>query len=85
MAERRERLANQGQLRAPDHWNSEGTLPDGKQFYAMKAGQLRAYGWFSRRHKSVFYISHFAFKRGQKIAREDSNRVIRNWRAIEEA
>jgi hypothetical protein len=84
MAARREYLANHGLLRVPDHWNTEGALPDGKQFYALKAGPLRAYGWYSSRYKGVFFVSHFAFKRGQKIAREDASRVIRNWRTQEE-
>ena len=84
MAARREHLANTGPLRSPDHWNTEGELPDGKHFYAIKVGKIRAYGWFSVRHKGVFYISHFAFKKGQRLAREDCSRVIANWRQIEE-
>lgn len=83
MAARREQLANEGQLRSPDYWNKEGGLPDGKHFYAIKVDRLRAYGWFSTRHKGVFYISHFAFKKGQKLAQEDTNRVEMNWRMIE--
>jgi hypothetical protein len=84
MAARREILANKGQLRSPDYWNTEGALPDGKRFFAMKADKIRAYGWFSVRHRGVFYISHFAFKKGQKLASRDANRVIANWRCIEE-
>lgn len=84
MAARRQYLADHGQLRSPDHWNTEGTLPNGKHFYAVKTDKIRAYGWFSTRHKGVFYISHFAFKKGQKLASADINRVIANWRQIEE-
>lgn len=80
---RRRVLADQGLLRTPDHWNTEGDLPDGKRFYAIKADSLRAYGWFSVRHKGVFYISHFALKQGQKLAKKDANRVLTNWRHIE--
>jgi hypothetical protein len=80
---RRKVLADQGLLRTPNHWNTEGELPDGKRFYAIKADSLRAYGWFSLRHKGVFYISHFALKQGQKLAKKDTNRVITNWRHIE--
>ncbi|WP_019570116.1 hypothetical protein [Thioalkalivibrio sp. ALE11] len=47
-------------------------------------GKLRAYGWFSTRYKGVFYISHFAFKKGQKLSSQDEQRVINNWRRIEE-
>ena len=81
---RRNFLADGNQLRCPDHWNTEGELPNGKSFYAMKAGKIRVYGWFSSRDKSVFYISHFAFKRGQKLATADTNIVCANWRRIEE-
>ena len=84
MTARRKHLADNGQLRAPDHWNTEGNLPTGKHFYAIKAGRLRAYGWFSDKHKSVFFISHFAFKSGKKLTKEDSRLVVRNWRNIEE-
>ncbi len=84
MVARREILANQGQLRSPDYWNTESELPDRKHFYAIKVDKIRAYGWFSTRHKGVFYISHFAFKKGAKLATEDTHRVIQNWRKIEE-
>lgn len=84
MAVRRQLLAERGQLRSPDHWNTEGELPNGKKFYAIKADKIRAYGWFSNRHKGVFYISHFAFKKGQKLDPADTRRVIENWRQIEE-
>jgi hypothetical protein len=80
---RREVLANRGQLRSPDHWNTEGELPNGKHFYAIKAGDLRGYGWFSDKHKGVFYISHFAFKQGQKLSKKNAGRVAKNWRRIE--
>lgn len=84
MTARRKYLADQGLLRAPDHWNTEGDLPNGKRFYAIKAGRLRAYGWFSDKFKGVFFVSHFAFKKGQKLTKEDTRLVIRNWREIEE-
>lgn len=84
MLARRNYLADGGQLRSPDHWNTEAVLPDGKHFYAIKIGDLRAYGWFSSRHPGVFYISHFAYKQGQKLKAEDTGRVIANWRLIEE-
>ena len=77
-------LADKAQLRSPDHWNTEGETPDGKRFYAIKVDKIRAYGWFSIRHKGVFFISHFAFKKGQKLASSDANRVIANWRKFEE-
>jgi len=81
---RRNLFADGVQLRSPDHWNTEGTLPNGRHFYAIKADKVRAYGWFSVRDRGVFYVSHYAFKRGQKLAAEDTNRVTANWRTIEE-
>lgn len=76
-------FADEAPLRVPDRWNTEGELPDGKHFYAIKADRIRAYGWFSSQEPGVFYISHFAFKKGAKLAEEDTNRVRRNWRKIE--
>lgn len=84
MTARRNFLADGGQLRSPDQWNTEADLPDKKHFYAIKIDKIRAYGWFSTRHPGVFYISHFAYKRGQKLSAEDTNRVVANWRRIEE-
>lgn len=84
MAARRILLADSGKLRSPDYWNTEGDLPNGKKFYAIKVDRIRAYGWFSGRHKGLFYISHFTFKKGQKLASADSHRVVENWRQIEE-
>lgn len=84
MIVRRELLADKGRLRSPDYWNTEGDLPNGKHFYAIKADKIRAYGWFSSRYKGVFYISHFAFKKGPKLAAADTHRVIEHWRQIEE-
>jgi hypothetical protein len=80
---RLDRLAKEGRLRSPDYFRKEGKLPDGKHFYAVKAGKVRAYGWFSKQHKSVFYVSHFAFKKGGKLTKEDANKVKKNWRRIE--
>lgn len=85
MTARRQYLADEGRLRTPDYWNTEGDLPDSKKFFAIKVDRIRAYGWYSSQHKGVFYISHFAFKKGQKLAAEDTRRVIRNWRHIEES
>lgn len=76
-------LANGGQLRSPDHWNKEGNLPDGKFFYAIKANHLRAYGWYSSKHKGTFFISHFIYKDQQKLAAADTGRVCNNWHDIE--
>lgn len=82
---RRKAFADTGNLRSPEFFNSEGDLPNGKCFWAIKTQtRLRAYGWFSSRHRGVFFISHFAFKRGEKLAKADTNIVVANWRRIEE-
>jgi hypothetical protein len=83
MTARRKQFADIGPLRSPDHWNTEGTLPDGKHFYAIKVDKIRAYGWFSSHHKGVFYISHYAYKKGAKLTDENTHRVCKNWRNIE--
>ncbi|WP_323886093.1 hypothetical protein [Aeromonas veronii] len=80
---RRDYLLEHGNLRAPDKMNTEGRLPDGSHFYAIKAHDLRAYGWFSKRYKSVFYISHFICKKRNKLLKADTDRVADNWRGIE--
>jgi len=51
-------------------FNTEGRLPDDKHFYAIKVGKLRAYGWFSSRHKGVFFISHFCVQKRTKACRK---------------
>ncbi|MEL3925757.1 hypothetical protein V1481_20700 [Aeromonas enteropelogenes] len=80
---RRDYLIEHGNLRAPEKMNTEGNLPDGSNFYAIKAHDLRAYGWFSKRHKGVFYISHFICKKRKKLLKADTARVAENWRGIE--
>lgn len=83
MYARLQQLADTGQLRSPDHWNKESILPNGDHYYAVKMQKIRAYGWYSSKHSGVFYISHFAFKRGEKLHKDDHNRVIGNWNKIE--
>jgi len=78
-----QQLADTGKLRSPDKWNKEAKLPNDKHYYAVKMTRVRAYGWYSSKYSGVFYISHFAFKRSQKLQRDDHNRVIGNWKHIE--
>lgn len=80
------KLAQEGNLRMPEFFNKESVLPDGAHFYAVKTNsklRLRAYGWFSSAHKGSFIVSHYAFKKGQKLEARDTARVIENWRSIE--
>ena len=78
-----QRLADTGQLRSPDKWRTESTLPNNKHYYAVKMGKIRAYGWYSTKYAGVFYISHFAFKRSEKLHKDDHHRVMKNWNNIE--
>lgn len=65
-------LSEKGRLRCPDYMNNEH---DG--FYAVKTRKgLRAYGWFEQcAGKKCFIISHFIFKKQQKLASEDKNKM----------
>jgi hypothetical protein len=76
-------LAKEANLRSPDHMRKEGNLPDGKYFYAIRAGDIRSYGWFSTKHAGVFFVSHYAFKAGRKLSRTNTKRVVSNWKKIE--
>jgi len=79
MRARLERLEQGAQLKSPDQMRKEAKLPKGN-FYAIKTPKrLRAYGWYSNKHKGTFFISHFAFKRGEKLDQKDTNRVLANW------
>ncbi len=73
MEVRLEMLSRQGRLRSPDIMNSEG---DG--FFAVKTRNgLRAYGWFRQcARKKCFVISHFVYKKKNKLAVEDKNRML---------
>ncbi len=83
MLARYRHLAKEGNLRSPDHMRREGKLPDGKYFYAIRAGDIRAYGWFSAKHAGVFYVSHYAFKARRKLSKTNTSRVVSNWNTIE--
>jgi len=78
-----QRLADGASLRNPDRFNTEGELPDGKHFFAVKVGQIRAYGWYSTKYKRAFIVSHFVFKKKQKLDAADIRRVHTNWKRIE--
>lgn len=69
-----QRLGDVGQLRSDDQWNTEA---DG--FFAIKARcGLRAYGWFHRYRRGVFVVSHFIFKKRQKLDPADRVRAKGN-------
>lgn len=80
-------LAN-GKRFSKDSFPQEGLLPSspgkpGKHFYAFKKIPIRAYGWYSERFKKTFFISHYVYKKQDKLAQKDTIRVQGNWTRIE--
>lgn len=75
-----ERFVDAGKLSNREHFNSEG---DG--FWAFKAYQLRAYGWYSRRLPRAFVVSHFVIKKKDKLQAVDKDRMQRNRKDFEQA
>jgi len=69
-------LGDTGRLRSPDQFRQEGT-----GFWAVRAGSLRAYGWFGM-HGS-FVISHVIYKSETKLDPADSRRMERNQQAFQ--
>lgn len=77
------RLSN-GHRLSKEHFPAEGELPKGSgKFFALKRVPIRAYGWYSKKFKNTFYISHYKFKNQQKLDSKDSKRVAENWNEIE--
>ncbi len=79
MVARLKMLSSQGGLRSPDVMNTEG-----HGFFAVKTRNgLRAYGWFTQcAGKKCFIISHFIYKKKNKLASEDKDRMLnvkRQW------
>lgn len=69
-----QRLGDIGHLRSSEQWNAEGN-----GFFAVKTRcGLRAYGWFHRYRRGVFMVSHFIFKRRQKLDPADIDRAQQN-------
>lgn len=78
-------LANGQQLRNPERWRKEGSLP-GKatgHFFAVryikKSINFRAYVFL---HDGNWWISHFLNKKSSNLAQKDTDRVHNNYRAI---
>lgn len=67
------RFVDTGSLSNDEQFNNEG---DG--FWAFKAYQLRAYGWYSPEIKRAFIISHFARKKQNRLSSSDKDRMVRN-------
>lgn len=68
------RLANYGKISNPHHFMNEG-----EGIWALKARcGLRAYGWFAKKKRSIFVISHYIVKKRQKLNPADLKRAIHN-------
>ncbi len=79
-----ERLAEYGKLRMPKQFNKEAKLNNKKHFYAVKPHKnIRAYGWHSNTYPGVFFISHYKYKKKQKLDSADTERVKNTWRGVE--
>lgn len=64
--------------KVPTQFNVEGELEDRRKFYALKVKQVRCYGWY---HSGNFVISHYIYKKKQKLTKADTKAVQRNYRA----
>lgn len=73
-----------GQRLSAKTFVSEGDLPNGKKFKALKKQPLRAYLWLSDRVPATYFISHYIYKGKDKLSTKDTNIVCNNWRRIEE-
>lgn len=64
--------------RVPAQCNVEGELEDRRKFLAVKVQQVRCYGWY---HRGNFVISHYIYKKQQKLSKADTRAVQENYRA----
>lgn len=79
-----EQLANKGRL-SNQHYPQEGNLPGkGGKFRAFKKIPIRGYCWHSKKYPHTVFISHYIYKAKDKLDKQDTDRVIANWREIEE-
>ena len=58
---------------------AEGFLPDGARFFALVHRQLRCYFWTQG---GTCYVSHFRYKKKQKLDSSDTQKVQANWRRV---
>lgn len=68
------RLADFGKLSSPDQMRLEGD-----QIFSIKTRcGIRAYGWWHRKRRGVFVISHFIMKKKDKLDPRDLDRAKQN-------
>lgn len=61
----------------------EGELPNGKKFFAIRHGDIRAYFWHSKKHRNTIMISHYVYKKWNRLKKNDTQKVCGNWRKTE--
>lgn len=59
----------------------EGKIP--KCFWALKKIPIRAYFWYSDKHPSTCFVSHYIYKDFDKLSQSDINIIHCNWNKIE--
>ena len=57
----------------------EGDLSKAKKFFAIKRIPIRAYFWYSDVHKNTIVISHYVYKKWQKLRTKDIRKAKLNW------
>jgi hypothetical protein len=57
----------------------EGNLTRATKFFAIKRIPIRAYFWYSKKHKDTIVISHYVKKTWRKLRSEDTKLVKANW------
>ena len=66
--------------RLHSHWaEPEGDLSKAKKFFAIKRIPIRAYFWYSDIHRNTIVISHYVYKKWQKLRIKDTKKVKLNW------
>ncbi len=59
----------------------EGNIKKDKKFFAIKRIPIRAYFWYSDVHKNTIVVSHYVYKKWQKLRSEDIEKVKSNWKS----
>jgi hypothetical protein len=57
----------------------EGNLTRATKFFAIKRIPIRAYFWYSKKHKNTIVVSHYVKKIWRKLRPEDTRLVKANW------
>ena len=57
----------------------EGDLNKDKKFFAIKRIPIRGYFWYSDVRKNTIIISHYVYKKWQKLRTKDIKKVKLNW------